>query len=435
MPVEYDLNTSIRFPHKLYDKTLDKYHIIIAPEYPNWLILNNKEYQMFCSLQKGLSIKETLQNYYKNFCQNKDSCISIMTNLLAQINRVNFYEKAVVKKEEPINFIKKKIHIGITNGCNMRCQHCYMSAGKQPLKTIDLPKVINLIKDLNSIYGKLEIVISGGEPLTYTHFEKLLVAIKNNHIILFTNGSLISSKNIDIISECCNEVQISFEGISQNTYASIRGSENYIKVLHALDLLKTKSLKIVLAVTILPNTLSDVKRNLIKFVRNLNYDNLEVRLNDEIELSGNALTMDMSSYDKKKSKATILKLMHDLRDIGCTIHDNDQRNIQFTNCGIGTNIIINYDGKIYPCHKFSNYSFPIDIKAIELVKNFNEINIQTSNNHIKKCQFCELKYICSGGCRIDNYIKTGNMNTVICDETFKNKQYQQLLDNYKMYHE
>ena len=435
MSEEYNLQDSLFFPDELYDKYIEGYHIIVASEYPNWLVLNGNEYRMFCWLKKGVSIRSTLENYYEQFYQDEKVCLNIMTGLLAQIENANFKRDASIIPEEPIESIKKRIHIGTTNGCNMRCEHCYMSAGMLPLETIDLQKTIQLVSDMNKIYGELEVVVSGGEPLTYSNIETLLKAIKKNHIILFTNSVLISEQNIEVISECCNEVQISFEGVSREIYSKVRGEENYDIALQAIELLKSHNVKIVLAITILPDTLSDIQKNLIRFINKINYDNLEVRLSDEIEMSGNALQMDLSGYEKKKSKAVVIELIKKLSRMGCTVQKNELRNTPFTNCGIGTNVVINFDGKIYPCHKSSKFSLPIGTNALKVIEVFNRINVETSVENIYKCQACELRYICSGGCRIDNFMKTGNMTKVICNEAFKEEQYKRLLYNYKMYEE
>ena len=435
MATEYDLEEAISLPDNIYEKVIDDYYIIVAVKNPNWLILNQEEYRMFLCLKEGLTIRETLENYYTNYCQDEDRCLALMTSLLGQINDVNFSGMAEILPEQPISSITKKVHIGTTNGCNMHCKHCYMAAGTAPLETIDLQKTIQLVSELHKIYGELEIVVSGGEPLTYKGIETLLKAIKDNHIILFTNGSLISEKNIDLLSECCDEIQISFEGVSREYYSQIRGAQNYDKALHAIELLKAHNKRIVLAVTMLPSTLNDIRDNLIEFVRRLDYSNLEVRISDEIEMSGNALLMDMSTQDERASKEILIRLVRDLEKVGCVVQSSDIRNTRFTNCGIGTTILINYDGMIYPCHKLSDYALKIGTDARDIIAEFNRINEVTSNVNIPKCYGCELQYICSGGCRIDNLLKNGDMNHVICDDKYKEGQYRRLLNDYKMYKE
>lgn len=432
MPKEYNLDEQLNLPDKLIEKKIGSYYLEIAPEYPNWLVLSDAEQKMF-EILKTNTIRKTLEQYYLSFLQDENKCLSIMTELLSQITDVNFFNNSDIKKEDPVETIKKKVHIGTTNGCNMHCMHCYMAAGTMPLKTINVDKTIQLVHDLQKVYGSLEIVISGGEPFTFKNLQKLLIAIKDNYIILFTNGSLINEGNIDLLAECCDEVQISFEGVSKAVYESIRGIGNYDKVIHAIDLLKSKNIRIVLAITILPNTFEDIKNNLIDFVKMINYQNLEIRLSDEIEMSGNALSMDMSSYDKYNSKKTIIELIHQLFRMGCVSKKNDNRNVRFTNCGIGTNVVINYDGFIYPCHKLSDLHLNADDNVETIIQKFNELNINTSNSRIVKCKACDLRYICSGGCRIDNYKKSGNMLSVICDDKYKEQQYERLVYEYLLY--
>lgn len=47
MAVEYDLEDSLSLPDGLYDKVIDGYHVIVAPQNPNWIVLNEKEHKMF----------------------------------------------------------------------------------------------------------------------------------------------------------------------------------------------------------------------------------------------------------------------------------------------------------------------------------------------------------------------------------------------------
>lgn len=435
MSREFDLDEILSFPTPLIEKYLEGYHIILAPLNPNWIVLNDEEYNMFKYLQEGQSLRASLENYYSQNCADEDECIRILTSLLEQINDVDFTSDATVFEEEPIETITKKVHIGTTNGCNMRCKHCYMAAGKNPLETIDLDKTVRIVKGLNKIYGNLEIVVSGGEPLTYKNIYSLLEQIKDNYIILFTNGSLITENNAAIIAECCNEVQISFEGITPEYYGLVRDIEKYEAVLNALRLLKEHNVKIVLAVTLLPDTMIDIQKNLIGFVKSLDYNNIEVRINDDIEISGNAESLDITKQSKIDSNEIVIQMIRELDRIGCSIQNNDIRNTRFTNCGIGTSVVINYDGKVYPCHKFSDYSLSDTSSIEQIVEHFNTVNLQTSNNNILKCQNCDLRYICSGGCRIDNYLKSGSMTEVSCDEEYKNQQLLKLIRDHRMYRE
>lgn len=430
MSKEFDTNSRVNFPHSTVCKDIDGYHIVIAPDYPNWIVLDDQEYAIFRILSEN-TIIDGLKEYYAMFPGNtEDDCVLAFTDFLAKVENCQFYENAASEDEEPVETIKKKVHITMTNNCNMRCPHCFMSAGivdKQELKVDEILAVIEKIKAIN---GSTDIVVSGGEPLVHPGTLRLLEGLKEHNISLFTNGTLINEDNYKTIAECCQEVQISFEGVTKEVYEKIRGKGNYTKALHAIELLKTTGIKITLAITILPATVEDIRDNLIAFVESVDYENFEIRLNDDIEMTGNALTMDFTGFDQYEVDKLMMSLVGELQDSGVSKTSNSGRNIKFKNCGIGTNIVIDADGKIYPCNKFSSYCRSPDEDMTVIFKDFNELNKTTSTDFMAKCKECELRYICAGGCRIDYLIRHGDMLAVDCTPEFKENQYRKLLLDY-----
>lgn len=430
MRKEFDVNSKVKFPCNTASRDIDGYHIVIAPEYPNWIVLDDQEYEIFKILSEN-TIIDGLNEYYAAFPGNtEDDCILAFTDFLAKIEDCQFYEDAASEEEEPVESIKKKVHITMTNNCNMRCPHCFVSAGiveKQELKIDEILKVVEKIKEIN---GFTDIVVSGGEPLIHPGTIQLLKGLKGHRVSLFTNGTLINQNNYKTIAECCQEVQISFEGVTQEVYEKIRGRGNYVKTLHAIELLKETGIKLTLAITILPSTVEDIRDNLIAFVDSFEYENLEIRLNDDIEMTGNALTMDFTDFNKYEADKLMLSLVSQLQDRDVTKASSSGRNVRFKNCGIGTNIVIDANGRIYPCNKFSSYYRSLDEDMSVIFRDFNELNRTTSTDFIGKCKKCELRYICAGGCRIDYMNRHGDMLAVDCTPEFKENQYRKLLLDY-----
>lgn len=430
MSKEFDVNSKVNFPHKIVRKDIEGYHIVIAPDYPNWIVLDDQEYEIFRILSKN-TIIDGLNEYYAAFPGNtEDDCVLAFTNFLAKIEDCQFYADAVSEEEDPVETIKKKVHITMTNDCNMRCPHCFVSAGlveKQELKVDEILKAIETIEKIN---GPTDIVVSGGEPLIHPGIMQLLKGLKGHNVSLFTNGTLINEDNYRTIADCCQEVQISFEGVTQTVYEGIRGRGNYNKALHAIELLKTTGIQITLAITILPSTVEDIREHLISFVNSFEYDKLEIRLNDDIEMTGNALTMDFTGFEKYEVDKMMLSLVAQLQDMGITKASSSGRNVKFKNCGIGTNIVIDANGRIYPCNKFSSYYRSLDEDMSQIFKDFNDLNRTTSTDFMNKCKKCELRYICAGGCRIDYMNRSGDMLAVDCTHEFKENQYRKLLLDY-----
>lgn len=431
MEKEFDVEEKIDLPLQTVKHTVDEYTVVLAPQYPNWIVLDKNELELYASLEMGNTIIQAMDDYaIRNQCSD-DEVIELMTSLLSKIDDTSFYNATESKEEDPIESINKLVHINLTNNCNLRCTHCYMAAGKSKEIRLETDKIVEIIRRINEKNGISDIVVSGGEPFMFPGLMELLQRISENKITLFTNGTLINEKNYKFICEYCDEVQISFEGISESCYEMVRGKGNYKKVRKAIDLLKSEGVRIILAVTLLPMMQEDVRKNLPTLVKELNYTNLEVRINNEIEMTGNAVDMDFSGYDKLQSDAVILELMQSIKASGAIADFPGQKNVRFTNCGIGANIVINYDGHIYPCHKFnSSLFFEADADIDDIYREFNEVNKRTSCDRMKKCSRCELRYVCAGGCRIDNYNENGDMLIPVCDEEYKEKQYRKLLYEY-----
>ena len=312
----------------------------------------------------------------------------------------------------------------------MRCPHCFVAAGVMPRQELKFDEILAVVKRIEAINGHTDIVVSGGEPLVHHDIIRLLQGLKGHNVSLFTNGTLINEDNYETIADCCQEVQISFEGVTQDAYEKIRGKGNYSKALHAIELLKSTGIKITLAVTILPPTVDDIRENLISFVDSIDYDNLEIRLNDDIEMAGNALSMNFDGFIKNEVDKMMISLVSQLQERGVSKQASSGRNVKFKNCGIGTNIVIDSDGKIYPCNKFSSYHRKITDDMAQIFQDFNAINRTTSTDYMATCIKCELRYICAGGCRIDYLRRNNQMTAVDCTPEFKENQYRKLLLDY-----
>ena len=427
---EFDINERLNLPKNLVFKEVDNYYIIVAPDKPNWLVVDRKEKNLFVLLIK-CTILQSLIGFKKQMELSEEECVLILQRLLSKIDAIDFYEGVKSQDEEPIEHIVKSLHITTTNDCNLRCKHCYMSAGINGQNYLNLSILTHKILEIERFYSStLDIVVSGGEPLLHPDIEIFLSSIKKHNVILFSNGLLISEKNIATIVESCDAVQLSMEGISKDAFEMVRGLDSYDKFCRSLSLLIKNNVKIVLAITVLPNTIEDVQKNLISFIKSLNYKNLEIRLNHEIEMSGNALNNYSELRHDENIEELIIKLVKNLAQLGITYESKSERNVKFTNCGIGASLVFEADGKVYPCSKYSVFYRDISENIIETIKYFDSLNNQTSCSYMLRCSDCELKSICAGGCKIDNYINNGDLLIPSCNQVFKYNQYKRLIKDY-----
>jgi MoaA/NifB/PqqE/SkfB family radical SAM enzyme len=354
MEIEFDVTKNIYLPSLLFEKQMKDCFVVLASEYPNWIILNEDEYGLFQYLKED-TLLDSLLYFQKASGKTDEEILTISQSLLTKIEEAQFYLHTPIIQEEKISNIAKKIHINLTNNCNLRCKHCYLSAGTKEIINLDYKKLISFLDRLYQINGNTEVVISGGEPLCYNNIFETIAYLKNqgHKVILFTNGTMINSKNIKYIEKNCDEIQLSMEGISKYYYESIRGEGNYPKLLNAIDLINNTNMQLTLAITILKSTFSDVENRLLEFLEILEVKKINIRINDDVEYKGNAKQLDPSNFIFNHArKYRINSVIKNLNKNGYIIGPSRARNIHFSNCGIGTNIVINFDEKVYPCSKY-----------------------------------------------------------------------------------
>lgn len=428
---EFDLDEKFCFPDKLIFRKNGELNLVFSPEYPNWIVLDDIELELFFFLRLH-SIKESMILLRDEKLVDEKVVIEKTMMTLEKINNAKFYKKTIIKEEEHVSKINKTIHINLTNDCNLRCKHCYMSAGFYEKKEIDISKVISFLDNFHSATGETEVVLSGGEPLVYNNVFEVAQKCKEagNRVVLFTNGLLINENNINEIIENIDEVQISMEGISKESYETIRGYNTYKDLLRSLDLLSKHDIEITFAITVLTSLIDDILDSLIGFLDSYSFKKVNVRINDKIEMKGNMLFNSNLISNNIKSDSRIIDLIRELKKKGYVYTPGKEKNIHFSNCGIGTTLHINFDGKIYPCSEFGNFFYNIDEPVTSIIEGFNKINLETSLHHMLVCKDCDIRYICSGGCRIKNYNTTGSYTITNCDQFFINSKYDELFYDY-----
>ena len=153
------------------------------------------------------------------------------------------------------NTNKKRIpldaSVDLTYRCNNKCVHCYCNlpendakAKKNELTTEEIKK---LLDDL-ALLGTLWLLITGGEPLLREDFEEIyLYAKKRGFIItLFTNGTLVDDKVIEILSKYPPfTVEVSLYGATKDTYEKVtRVKGSYDRCMNGIKKILEASIKL-----------------------------------------------------------------------------------------------------------------------------------------------------------------------------------------------
>lgn len=163
------------------------------------------------------------------------------------MDSIEGYLNHYLNLSERIEFFKKRkqfsAEIELTNHCNLNCRYCYLEAVNEKGTFLDHSFVLKVINDLDQA-GIREIGWIGGEPLLYKKLKELMEYSSSKDIqnVLYTNGALISEKNVEWIARECKtgRIVIHLDSVNYQNYAhgQAKPSEiKYQKAMASFDLL------------------------------------------------------------------------------------------------------------------------------------------------------------------------------------------------------
>jgi len=146
--------------------------------------------------------------------------------------------------------------VEVTDRCNLRCLHCYLGdAGTTDLAWETAKRILDDFDDL----GGLRLIITGGEPLLYPHFDLLNreLAGRTYRGVLVTNGTLLGER--DLRSLNFQEIQFSVDGMEEG-HDYLRGGGSFRKVMGAMHRTLDAGIAVSVATVIHSHNLEELER-------------------------------------------------------------------------------------------------------------------------------------------------------------------------------
>ena len=126
----------------------------------------------------------------------------------------------------PQKFIAPPVVVwNFTNICNLKCKHCYQSAGKRLPDELSLEKRLDVIDQLAS-EDVFSVAFSGGEPLMDKDIWRVIERAKKNYmyVSVATNGTLITPQIAKRMSDVgVDYVEISVDSADPEKHDRFRG--------------------------------------------------------------------------------------------------------------------------------------------------------------------------------------------------------------------
>jgi radical SAM protein with 4Fe4S-binding SPASM domain len=171
----------------------------------------------------------------------------------------------------------------ITNGCNLRCQHCYQEdfSREKDLDWAHLKKVSeNLLSTLKEWGFSACIHLTGGEPFLKPELFTLLKHLDDHPEVeesgIITNGFFLGEEEIQTLSTFSKlkKIKISLDGATPETNDSIRGKGSFSKVIQSFYRIKDKTpFKIILMFTVMKRNFRELP-DFIRFSQKLGVEGL-----------------------------------------------------------------------------------------------------------------------------------------------------------------
>lgn len=316
-----------------------------------------------------------------------------------------------------------------TNGCNMRCKHCYHAEEGFDNKIIEIKSIFKFLGLAAKEYEDINVLIHGGEPtlcgIEYIRnifeYEKALCKKSNVNFrnTIQTNGLLLNDEWIELFIENGVNVGISFDGPHNDV---LRGkTETVLKVIKRC---KEKGLKVgVLCVE--TNQSID---NLIYTYKWFNKNEISYKILPVFKC-GNA-KIDESCLMNAEHYVSALMSLYEywIQDEECKIRVNTleefthlfdtQYCMQFGASCIYHRLALNSDGGIYPCGRPYDDSFLLgniddidEINSLFQKGGYQKLVAIVNNRKVNCKKQCEFFNICRGGC-ISNSIIDGSMSEI-----------------------
>ncbi|MHB8958932.1 MAG: TIGR04083 family peptide-modifying radical SAM enzyme [Candidatus Limnocylindrales bacterium] len=297
---------------------------------------------------------------------------------------------------------RNNVYLHVTFACNLRCTHCYASAGTPGRGVLAVPGLVRACREA-AAEGFRQAVITGGEPLVHPDRDAMLDAlaamrsgVKPMLTVLRTSLALLLDEALLLrLSRSTDQVVVSLDG-NRETHDERRGEGTYDLVLANLRALVALGgeAEISLA-TVLP--LGQANGPAGDSVRALGKELgiRRVRFRPLLPLGRAGDSMPQVVPETLWGHLDLADMMND----GFT---------PTATCGIGQNLYVEPDGSAYPCYAWCSPETrlgsiaPADGLATLLDSDaFRAVGGHTVNTN-RACRTCPLRYLCGGACRAWN---------------------------------
>ena len=439
---ELDYDDILHFPEEIVVEKINDFYLVIAVQTANWIVLYNSRQIDFLNMRRsGKCVGDVIETV------DSEEAMGDLKIVLAAIFARKF---AGVNGEVTKEYLEgyKMLNIYITNACNLKCKHCFMLSGKKLENELTLEDWMKVLTSFKENGGEF-VTFSGGEPLMFKNFPQIIshahdLGLKST---VLSNGLLWSGKLIHDLALFIDEIQFSLDGVDEETNSMVRGSGHFEKVVDTIVKFANAGVKTSVATTFTYDNLNENTqtryKNLVDLIKEkTSGKDVFFKLSKKL-LPGR--DVHFKAEENEKYSAII-------KDIEKHVDENADyenflaghtANLVAINCGLG-GISVSSDGNVYFCNRINemeSFGNVTEKPMSFFMEKGKEIHLATSVENVIPCKDCELRYICDGGCRIDDFDFAGKIQSsalpyhqISCNDEKKNKLKKRMIDSFNYFY-
>ncbi len=146
--------------------------------------------------------------------------------------RLNRGQRVRIDAPSP-RFLLVDIGFELTNLCNLHCTHCIRGSHQATIERLDLELIRRVLDEATALFGSVEVVFTGGEPLASELFPAVVRELAQRGVSyrFVTNGWLVPRHLPLLQSHRPRFVRVSLSGGTEATHDEQRGKGSFRRAL------------------------------------------------------------------------------------------------------------------------------------------------------------------------------------------------------------
>lgn len=330
------------------------------------------------------------------------------------------------EQESPNAFLPHVVAWNLTKKCNLKCTHCYISAGpfEDARDELTPDECLRVVDQLVEVNPSPMLILSGGEPLLRADLPSLAAhAVKRGAtVVVGTNGTLLTDAKVAMLKDAgVSGVAVSVDSLEPHAHDAFRGGSQALKrTLAALDHLRAHRLDFVIQTTASPANQDQIPQ-IVEWAAgqgavcfNLYFLVPTGRGADLVDLPPDRiehLLHELAQAERVQRGAMMVRAKcapHFIRHVHETDPDSPVLTYR-TRCPCGIDYCrITPDGKLTPCPYMPSIAGDLRLHTFGEIWNGSPLLDSLRQRQLGgKCGRCEYRLIC-GGCRARALATTGD---------------------------